>query len=99
MFLICSTLSNALDWEAMAGIKRGQLDAEERRLRSTKLGELAEAGIAVFCWCHRRGPHAVVGNPRLAAALGHAYSDRERVRLGKSVDLRCVPIIKEKKQR
>ncbi len=57
----------------MAGIKRGQIDAEERRLRSTKLGELAEAGVDVFCWCNRCGHNAVVGTARLAAELGPAY--------------------------
>ncbi len=57
----------------MAGLKRGHLKAEERRLRAARLGELAHAEVEVFCWCNRCGHNAVVGTARLAAELGPAH--------------------------
>ena len=57
----------------MAAIKRGQLDGEDRRLGVSKLGDLAQAGVAVFCWCNRCGHNAVVETPRLVAELGPGY--------------------------
>jgi len=55
----------------MAAIKRGLMDGEERRLRASKLGDLA--GVAVFCWCNRCGHNAVVETAGLIAELGPAY--------------------------
>ncbi len=57
----------------MAAIKRGQIDAEEQRLRASKLGELATAGVEVFCWCNRCGYNAVVETAPLMAELGPDY--------------------------
>ncbi len=57
----------------MAGLKRGYLKAEERRLRAARLGELARAGVEVFCWCNRCGHNAVFETARLIAELGPAY--------------------------
>ncbi len=57
----------------MAAIKRGQFDAEEQRLRASKLGELAAAGVEVFCWCNRCGHNAVVETAPLMAELGPGY--------------------------
>ena len=57
----------------MAAIKRGQLDGEERRLRASKLGDLARSGVEVFCWCNRCGHNAVVETARLIAELGPGY--------------------------
>ena len=57
----------------MAAIKRGLLDGEERRLRASKLGDLARAGVEVFCWCNRCGHNAVVETAGLIAELGPGY--------------------------
>jgi hypothetical protein len=54
----------------MAGIKRQWLDEEERRRRATSLGELAEAGTEVFCWCNRCSHNAVLETAQLLAELG-----------------------------
>jgi hypothetical protein len=57
----------------MAAIKRGQLDGEERRRRVSRLGDLAEAGVEVFCWCNRCGHNAVVETASLIGELGPAF--------------------------
>jgi hypothetical protein len=57
----------------MAAIKRGQLDGEERRLKASKLGDLAQAEVEVFCWCNRCGHNAVIETARLMAELGPGY--------------------------
>ncbi len=64
----------------MAAIKRGQLDGEERRLKASKLGDLAQAEVEVFCWCNRCGHNAVVETARLMAELGPGYPVGARMR-------------------
>lgn len=54
----------------MANIKRRQIDAEERRLKASKLGDLAAAAVDVFCWCNRCGHNAVVPTALLIAEFG-----------------------------
>lgn len=54
----------------MSGIKRRWLEDEDRRHRAATLGEIAEAGVAVFCWCNRCSHNAVLETVRLIAELG-----------------------------
>lgn len=56
----------------MAGVKRSAIETEERWRRATTLGELADEGIDVFCWCNRCSHNAVVETGRLIAELGPA---------------------------
>ena len=46
------------------------LESEDRRRQAACLGELAEAGIEVFCWCNRCGHNAVMETARLIGELG-----------------------------
>lgn len=57
----------------MAAIKRGLLHGEERRLKASKLGDLARADVEVFCWCNRCGHNASLDSGRLAAEFGPSY--------------------------
>lgn len=58
----------------MGRMKREAIDAQERRQARasvpTTVGELAAAGIDVFCWCNRCAHNAQVAADRLAAELG-----------------------------
>lgn len=54
----------------MAGMKRRQLEAAERRRRAATLAELAGQEVDVFCWCNGCGHNAVLRSGRLLAALG-----------------------------
>ena len=60
----------------MGRMKREAIDAQERRRARASapatLGELAAAGIAVFCWCNRCAHNAELPADRLAAELGPA---------------------------
>jgi len=38
------------------------------------LGELVEAGVALFCWCNRCGHNAVLECARLADELGPQFA-------------------------
>jgi len=58
----------------MARIKQQLLQTEDRRRRATCLGELAQDGIEVFCWCNRCGHNAVVETARLIAELGPDFA-------------------------
>ena len=68
----------------MAGIKRQWLDRKERESQAATLGELAEAGLEVFCWCNRCGHNAVIETARLIAELGPGFAVPEV-----GVRLRC----------
>ncbi len=57
----------------MAGFKRRLLEAEERRHRAASLGDLAEAGLGVFCWCNRCGHSATIAADRLVAEFGPGF--------------------------
>ena len=61
----------------MARIKARWLAAEERRRQEHRkpstLADLAEAGVAVFCWCNRCGHNATLETSKLIDALGAGY--------------------------
>jgi hypothetical protein len=57
----------------MAGVKNRRIDADERRRLAATLGDLAEAGIGIFCWCNRCGHNAVLAVAPLIAELGPAF--------------------------
>lgn len=57
----------------MAGMKRRALADQDRRLSAATLGEVADQGVDVFCWCNRCAHNAVLPAARLAAELGRAY--------------------------
>ena len=57
----------------MASIKRHQIEAEERRLKASKLGDLAATEVGVFCWCNRCGHNAVVATGQLIGELGPGF--------------------------
>ena len=54
----------------MAGVKRSAIEAEERWRRAATLGELADEGVDVFCWCNRCSHNAVIETARLISELG-----------------------------
>ncbi|MCR9255136.1 MAG: hypothetical protein NXI16_03480 [Alphaproteobacteria bacterium] len=54
-------------------MKRHQLDAEERQRQATCLGDIADSGVDVFCWCNRCGHNAVIETARLMAELGPGF--------------------------
>ncbi len=54
----------------MAGFKRQILAEQDQRLRPATLGELAEQGIGVFCWCNRCSHNGVLPVARLILELG-----------------------------
>ena len=56
----------------MGQYKRRYIEAEDARRRATRLGEILQAGVDVFCWCNRCGHNAVVDSHQLAASLGPA---------------------------
>jgi hypothetical protein len=58
----------------MSKFKDHLLGEEDRRLKAVALGELAEAGIDVFCWCNRCSHNAVLGTDRLLAEMGPAQA-------------------------
>ena len=53
--------------------KRRYIEAEDARRHATRLGEIVEAHVDVFCWCNRCGHNAIISSPRLAAELGPAF--------------------------
>jgi|GEM_PF-268793 len=58
----------------MAGFKRAAQAAADGKLRPITLGDLAERGIDVFCWCNRCHHHAVLASGALVARLGPQFA-------------------------
>ncbi|RMD61143.1 MAG: hypothetical protein D6826_10665 [Alphaproteobacteria bacterium] len=56
----------------MAGIKRLALAEADRRLAATKLGEIADLGVDVFCRCNRCGHTGLLASRHLIPVLGPA---------------------------
>jgi hypothetical protein len=57
----------------MGGFKRRATDdAERRRPRPVRLGDLARENLDVFCWCHRCQHHATLASAELLARFGPA---------------------------
>ena len=54
----------------MARLKRQHLHQHEARQPKPRLGDMADQGLAVFCWCNRCGHNAVVDTAMLIARLG-----------------------------
>ncbi|MFQ5775811.1 MAG: hypothetical protein ACE5GS_14915 [Kiloniellaceae bacterium] len=57
----------------MAGMKRRELAEKDRRLNAATLGEVADQGVDVFCWCNRCGHNAVLAAADLIGDLGGGY--------------------------
>ncbi len=57
----------------MAGVKRRDLAARDRRLGAATLGDLEIQGVDVFCWCNRCGHNSTLATGRLVAELGRGH--------------------------
>ena len=80
MFVLCShcpaatqASDSTIREPPLGGFKRQQISDDEGRRAATSLGELAEAGLKVFCWCNRCGHNAEVPIETLVAQLGPAF--------------------------
>ena len=58
----------------MGQYKRRYIEAEDARRRATRLGEILQAGVDVFCWCNRCGHNATIPSARLVAELGPTFA-------------------------
>ncbi|MCP5366419.1 MAG: hypothetical protein H6907_17030 [Hyphomicrobiales bacterium] len=54
-------------------MKRGQIERQDAALHPVTLGEIADKGLDVFCWCNRCTHSAVLPTARLLKELGPAY--------------------------
>ena len=57
----------------MARLKRHLQAAVDDKLRPTVLGELAESGVDIFCWCNRCSHRAVLPADSLIGPLGPQF--------------------------
>ncbi len=57
----------------MSGMKHRALAEAERYRQAATLGEVADRGVDIFCWCNRCGHNAVVASASLIATLGEGY--------------------------
>ena len=56
----------------MGRLKEHMIEDDEAGRRATRLGDLLEDGIPVFCWCNRCSHNATVALDLLIARLGPA---------------------------
>ena len=54
----------------MGGFKQQQVSDAEQQRQAICLGELAESGIGVFCWCNRCGHNTELAIEALVGQLG-----------------------------
>ncbi len=54
----------------MGRLKQGALKRKDAARAATKIGDLVDKGLSVFCWCNRCGHSAQVDAVQLAAELG-----------------------------
>ncbi len=64
----------------MARLKRHLQATVDDKLRPTVLGELAESGVDIFCWCNRCSHHAVLPADSLIGPLGPQFQCRRSAR-------------------
>jgi len=56
----------------MGRLKDESIRKEEQHRQAARLGDIAEAGLQIFCWCNRCGHNSEVDSRMLAAKLGPA---------------------------
>lgn len=54
----------------MGRLKRDMIDRQDRDRRPTRLADLAQGKVGVFCWCNRCGHHAEAATAMLISQLG-----------------------------
>jgi hypothetical protein len=57
----------------MGRLKESVIAREESGQRAASLGDLIQAGIAVFCWCNRCGHSAEATTAMLVPQLGPGF--------------------------
>lgn len=56
----------------MGRLKDESIRREENNRKAAQLGDIAEAGLMIFCWCNRCGHNSEVDSKMLASKLGPA---------------------------
>lgn len=56
----------------MGRLKDESIRKEDSERKAARLGDIAEAGLEIFCWCNRCGHNTAVDSTMLAAKLGPA---------------------------
>lgn len=56
----------------MGRLKDRSIRRSEESRRAARLGDIADAGLAIFCWCNRCGHNSSVDSWMLAAKIGPA---------------------------
>lgn len=54
----------------MGRLKDRSIRRSEESRRAARLGDIANAGLAIFCWCNRCGHNSSVDSRTLAAKVG-----------------------------
>ena len=57
----------------MGRLKHTALRERDRDRAATRLGDLLERDVGIFCWCNRCGHNASLDSRRLVAELGPVF--------------------------